>query len=64
MRKFEVYLTDAEYDTVKIRADKWYIAKDMNIPIIVFVKKNNRDEGIIIAEFNFNNVKGFMEVTE
>ena len=63
MSKFEVYLTNAERDAVKIRADDWYIGCANNIPVIVF-KEKNRDKNGIIAEFNFNNVKGFMEVTE
>ena len=56
---YEVYLTDAKYDTVKIRADDWRTdQRDL-----VFIK-NGKINGKIIGLFILQNIKGFIEVEE
>lgn len=57
MNDYEVYLTDAEYDTVKVHAEDWSI----NGNELSFYETDERSKKRIIAKFNFNNIKGFME---
>lgn len=57
--KYEVYLTDAEYDTVKINANSYKIENGC-----LSFYRSNQPYSDRIACFNFGNIKGFMEVNE
>lgn len=60
MKEYEVYLTDARNDTVILKADSW----DLDENGLCFYAKDKDGRKQPIARFNFNNIKGFMEVAE